>query len=157
MFDSSCNPVSVIMSDKKKLTYENENGDTVFTSQFLNNRGTCCKTNCLHCPFGTTIKNLGLQFEEVHVSDLSKAQAIITSNDQSASELSGMLLTSAFGTKKKIKVSEKNISKFKFIYIKEVLCGLAYKGITEVKEIYLLDEFKDQGIDKSLVSGFLEP
>lgn len=140
----------------EKLTYENEKGENVFTSKFLSNRGTCCKTNCLHCPYGATIKNLGLQFVEVSVSDLEKAQKIISDNDQNPSELSGMLLTSAFGTKKKISITEKNFSKFKYIFIKGVLCGLAYKGITEVKEIYLLDQFKDQGIDKSLVSGFLE-
>ena len=65
------------MSNKAELSYEDENGDNVFTSQYFQNRGTCCKTNCLHCPFGTTIKNLGLQFREVSEDEISKAQDII--------------------------------------------------------------------------------
>ena len=33
------------------------NGFMVFTEQFHLKRGTCCKNNCKHCPFGFNKSN----------------------------------------------------------------------------------------------------
>ena len=86
-----------IMSE---LSYIDEQGNTVFTSQYYRNRGTCCRSNCLHCPFGTTLKNYGLQLEQVGPEDLSLAREIIDESQSSDSDLGVSLLTSAFGAQK---------------------------------------------------------
>ena len=32
--------------------YINSNGDLVFTQKYLLDRGNCCQSGCLHCPYG---------------------------------------------------------------------------------------------------------
>ena len=34
------------------IDYYIENGLTVFTAQYLRNRGYCCTSGCRHCPYG---------------------------------------------------------------------------------------------------------
>ncbi len=45
------------MSDKKLIEnidyYINKEGLLVFTAKYLLERGYCCTSGCLHCPFGT--------------------------------------------------------------------------------------------------------
>lgn len=138
------------MSD---LTYENEEGNTVYTSQFLKNRGSCCKTNCLHCPYGTTLKNCGLQFKQLELKDAALANSIITSNSSEESSLSASLLTEAFGNKKKTQVTKFNFKDFYFVLIKDVVAGVAKKGRLQLKEVFLKDHFHDQGLDLDTVSS----
>jgi hypothetical protein len=49
--------------------YINEKGLYVFTESYLKRRGYCCKTGCLHCPFGfkkiTQINKLSKPNEEI--------------------------------------------------------------------------------------------
>lgn len=48
--------VSIEMNDPPKLIegedYYLENGNYVFTAQFLLKRGYCCESGCRHCPYG---------------------------------------------------------------------------------------------------------
>ena len=37
--------------------YINKNGLIVFTKKYHLKRGTCCKSNCLHCPYKTYKNN----------------------------------------------------------------------------------------------------
>jgi hypothetical protein len=105
-----------------ELTYENEEGNTVYTSQFLKNRGSCCKTNCLHCPYGTTLKNCGIQFQQAELGEMKEANQIINSNSSEESTISASLLNEAFGNKKKTQVSKFNFKDFYFVLIKDVVC-----------------------------------
>jgi hypothetical protein len=34
------------------IDYYTENGLTVFTAQYLRDRGYCCTSGCRHCPYG---------------------------------------------------------------------------------------------------------
>ena len=45
--------------------YLNKNGDSVFTSEFLKNKGTCCKSGCLHCPYGHTLNKFGIEIRDL--------------------------------------------------------------------------------------------
>lgn len=139
------------------LTYINNQGDTVFTSQFFKNRGSCCKSNCLHCPYGTTIRNCGLEVKEIASEALEQAQSILDKNQNTESATSS-LLASAFGsaTKTKIKIDETNISEYRLIYLKGFLCGVVKIGKFDVKDLYLSEYFQDQGINKELVQSFLD-
>lgn len=136
-----------------ELTYINSEGKEKKTSQFLRNRGSCCKTHCTHCPYGFTLKNKGLTFSDISDDQFSEAQRIIDLN-QPHESLGVSLLNSAFGNQKKLKISAQNASHFVFVFIKEQLCGVAKKGLTEIKDIYLDRYFKDQGISKDIVSSF---
>ena len=71
-----------------ELTYEDKDGHTVYTSAYLKNRGTCCKTCCLHCPYGHTLKTEGLNFEVVSEERLEEAQNILDGGAGSSRESS---------------------------------------------------------------------
>ena len=140
-----------------ELPYENDEGDTVYTSQYLKNRGHCCNTNCLHCPFGTTLKNLGVQFSEVNLNQIKAAEEIILGKKVGGNDISASLLTGAFGKpSRSIDISSKNIASFKFILIKNTRCGLAHLGESGIKDIFLLPHFQNQGLDKDTVQSYLE-
>ena len=36
--------------------YRDEDGLMILTESYLRKRGYCCKSNCLHCPYGYTTK-----------------------------------------------------------------------------------------------------
>ncbi len=123
------------MSEK---SYINENGDTVFTSHFLKLRGTCCKTACLHCPYGFTTKKLGIQFQDYQLDKITKAQNILAQYGKVIDDLKNY--------------SPENI---KFILIKETIIGLITKNHIVIKDFYLDKNFKDQDIFKELVESYL--
>jgi len=142
------------MSD---LSYTNENNDEVRTSKFLKNRKTCCKTNCLHCPYGFTLKTHGLDFVPVCIESIEKANAIIKSQDNHQASLASSILASAFGSpKKEVLISDKNIDKYFFIKLKGIDCGVAKKGIHQLNKVYLKEHFTEQGLDLHFVNSLYE-
>ncbi len=121
---------------EKELSYLNADGNTVFTARFLKNRGTCCKTACLHCPFGFTIKKLGLQFRDVEDRDRSLITEILN-------EAEVNLDFESFWP-----------ANIKFVLIKETVCGLIFKNHIVVKHLVLKPHFQNQGISKELVESY---
>ncbi|MDD0851648.1 DUF5522 domain-containing protein [Halobacteriovorax sp. GB3] len=152
--------------NENELTYINSDGDTVFTSAFLKKRGTCCKTNCLHCPFDFTIKNYSIEVEEMKLKHLKFANEIIRDNKPvEQSDISKMLLASAFGKKDKLRthhITEDNLSNFAFGIFKGHACAViefsnklseSNKGKSNsivagrsVKNLFLKKEFQNQGL-----------
>jgi hypothetical protein len=121
---------------QKELSYLSPEGYTIFTSQFLKNRGTCCKTSCLHCPYGFTLKKCGLQFNDVTIEDTILLNKILAESDV-------VIDYSSF--------FPENI---KFVLIKEQICGFILKNHIVVKHLVLLPHFKNQGISKELVESY---
>ncbi len=138
----------------KELSYINESGDSVYTSQYLTNRKSCCKTFCLHCPYGTTLEKFSLVFKKIttHPDDLREANSIIK-EDQGLDTLGSSMIDSAFGGQKKTTVSKYNADDFIKFTLKGYTCGLARIKKGEIKEVFLKTYFKDQGIDQALVSS----
>lgn len=144
------------MSD---LIYEDKNGERVLTSAFLKNRGTCCKTSCLHCPYGFTLKKEGLKFEEVSESRIEEAQFILDGGKKKEEgfSISASLLEGAFGAPKKITpISIENKKYYQFILLKGEVCGVLRSDVTQPQEIFLLEYFKNQDLSLEMVSTFLE-
>ena len=154
------------------LSYVNKNGDHVFTSEYHRKRGSCCKSKCLHCPFGTTIKAYGLSFENVTDENEQVAQEILDHHKSEALEevnpvdsFTSDLFQKAFGGSKKVK-EEKDVytlskdiyDQFKLILLKGSVCGLFKKKfvgtLESVKECFLLPEFSNQGLTKELIESF---
>ena len=84
-----------------ELTYQKD-GHDVKTSKFLRNRGTCCKTSCLHCPYGFTLKNNGLQFEVITQENLTEAKELAPSAEPEKNDIAASFLAGAFGSPKKV-------------------------------------------------------
>jgi len=105
-------------------------------------RGKCCKCNCLHCPYGTTIRNHGFEFEEVSDDRMSEAQKIVGGSSESKSSIFDQMIQSATGKNQKININSSNRSHFKFVLLKGSVCGL----LESKKKIHLKKYFKNQNI-----------
>jgi hypothetical protein len=123
---------------QKELTYLNAEGNTVFTSQFLKNRGTCCKTACLHCPYGFTLKKNGLTFKEVQENDFPLVEAIINE--------SGKMDGPDWKT-----FWPENI---RLILLKDQVCGLFLKNHIVIKHLYLKPHFTNQDLSREMVESY---
>ena len=147
------------MSDEKnKLTYTNDAGEDVFTSTYLLNRGTCCKSNCLHCPYGYTLKNFSIKIVPIEEKHIKYANEIINeSKPVELSDLALAILAEGFGKKDKViaqHVTLENYNSYAFGQLKDNICGVINfsnrlsESILgrEIKELYLKKEFQNQGL-----------
>jgi len=119
------------------------------SSDFLRKRGSCCKSNCLHCPFGTTLRNIGVKIIPLNDSNKSLIETLISSFAPSDS-ISHSLLSSAFGKQPSFDIKFSNL-----LTLKEIPCGIAYIENNKLIKHYLLEEFSDQGITKAYLEGLL--
>ena len=122
----------------KELSYETPEGCTVFTSQFLRNKGTCCKSACLHCPYGYTLKKHGLEFKEVKEEDFPQIETMLEESAQA-------------------KIDWKPFwpENIKIITIKDQPCGFLLKNHIVIKHLYLMPHFQDQDLSKEMVEAYL--
>lgn len=137
------------------LTYE-KNGCDVKTSRFLRNRGSCCKTACLHCPYGFTIKKEGLQIEVLSEENFEEAKKLLIINSPAENTVTSNLFASAFGKpKKKETLTSENMKSYVLVKIKGETCALVRKYNFQATEIYHAEHFEDQGITLDIVNSFL--
>lgn len=131
-------------------SYINEDGFVVFTSFQLRVKNSCCHSNCLHCPYGTTLKNIGVQiklladFDQIQIHKI-KDELFPTDNYSSS------LLAEAFGTGPVFE--EKDLF---VLVLKDVICGLAYIKDKKILKFKLLSRFSDQGIDEGYLQSIIE-
>ena len=118
--------------NNSELSYMSEDGFTVFTSQYHRKRGTCCKSNCLHCPFGYTLKKLGLSFEDVTNDDQSLLETFFLK--RGSSDIGPLVL--------------------KKIILKGHVVGVMLINHIVVKELFLLSQFQDQGLSKEIIESY---
>lgn len=143
----------------EELSYLTTSGHQVFTSQYHRNRGTCCKSNCLHCPYGTTLKRLGLQFRSFGTSEESKEHAFLNHliQQRKPSSIGLDILNQGFSKKQNAGAKFLERSNYPFIWIiilKGVDCGAALIKNNQVEDLILDKFFSDQGIDQDLVAFY---
>ncbi len=115
-----------------ELSYLTPEGYTVFTSKFLKNKGTCCKSACLHCPYGYTVKKLGIQFSEISEVNFSELD-----------ELTKMDWKTFYPENAKL------------ILIKGVVAGVLLKNHIQIKHLFLKPHFQHQNLSKELIEAYL--
>ena len=118
---------------ESELSYISPEGYTVFSSAFHRKRGTCCKSSCLHCPYGFTLKKNGLAFRKVVEAEEEIVKSLV------GSDLNW-----------RIHLPE-NIQ---WILIKDRVAGIMIKNHIIVKEVFLLPQFQHQGLDKDLIESY---
>lgn len=131
-------------------TYINDSGDTVFTSKFLRNKGRCCKSSCLHCPFGHTLNTIGVKVLDQTDNNRSEILKLIEEL-VSTSNITNSLLSEAFGTKKSYPSEQA-----KLLSLKNVNCGIAYIQNGKVSKIHLKKYFSDQNITESYIQSIID-
>lgn len=120
-----------------ELTYINSEGHTVFTSQFLKNRGTCCKSACLHCPYGYTLKKHGLEFREPLEEDYSLIETMLLESGKGPVDWKAFLPGNV-----------------RLILIKNQVCGFFLKNHIVIKHLYLKPYFEHQNLSKEMVEAY---
>jgi hypothetical protein len=99
----------------------------------LMNKGTCCKSGCIHCPYGFTIKKFGLKF-----------MPITSDNIERISEI----------TSEEIVIAEQDYPFYFYVGLKDTLIGLIKVDHLFVKKMYLHPNFQNQNISKELVESY---
>jgi hypothetical protein len=119
------------------LSYLDENGNTVFTAKYLQKRGSCCKSACVHCPYGFTLKKHGLQFREVLEADFALLEEIMRRSGTTAVDWKSFWPEHV-----------------RLIEIKSRTCGFFLKNNLVLKHVYLLPEFQHQELSKEMVESY---
>ncbi len=135
---------------KEETHYINVDGKRVATAKHHRNRGTCCKSGCLHCPYGTTIERYGLKFYALEGDKLHHAMDMVKNSTQG---IAASLLQQAFGKKSNFPaISESNAASFRIFDLKGYYAGLAQIEKDQVTRIHLLPYFEDQGLTVDVVN-----
>jgi len=103
------------------------------TASTHKSRGSCCKSGCIHCPYGFTLKKFGLQFKD-----------ITDSNKQAAQNLTNDMLV----------IGEFPLSDYKIVTLKDIVCAVIRVDKLFVREMSLRVGFTEQGISKELVESY---
>lgn len=131
--------------------YINEDGNTVFTSQYHRAKNSCCHSNCLHCPYGTTLKNIGV---EIHGYEERNKQEIEKLYDQLYNikdSFTASLIGEAFGKTG----TRPEASDLSLLTLKNIPCGLIEIKNREIRSFKLLEHFSDQGITETYLNSIL--
>lgn len=99
-------------------------------SSALRARQRCCKSGCLHCPYGYTLKKFGLKFTQV--SDLNSPDFL------------QMVSSPNLGDKEA----------YHWVSLKDVTCAVIKVNHLFVLEVYLLQDFADQGLSKEIIESY---
>lgn len=100
------------------------------TGKMLKQRGRCCKSACLHCPYGFTLKKHGLKF-------LDAGSSLTVVNELAGKE-----------------IPSDELDYYKLFTLKDEVAGLVKVNHIQVKEFYLHEEFQDQGLTKEIVESY---
>lgn len=106
------------------------------SSETLFKRGSCCRSSCLHCPFGFTVKSNRLEF--------------LSLNNQNNDFLEQLLqqLTIVVDT------DLYSLENYKMVALKGFIFGLIRVDHLFVKEMELLPSFRNQGLTKELIESY---
>jgi hypothetical protein len=139
-----------------ELSYSLPDGRLIFTADYLLRKRACCKSSCLHCPYGHTLKNFGLKFRPYHATDDEKIHSILACSGFSVDYVSSLLSAASGMKQKKFDISA-NASKIQMILLKDFICGFIVVENNVISQFYLDKHFKKQGLDLATVQAYLGP
>lgn len=80
---------------------------------------------------------------------------MIPADQEKSFDVTASLLGSAFGgPKNQTIIGIENLHEFQFVLLKGQICGLIKFGHLQVKELYLKEHFKDQGLEQDVVNSY---
>jgi hypothetical protein len=148
------------LNSKNAITYIDEmhyvdsDNRVIFTSHYHLKRGRCCKSACLHCPYGHVYKLFDFKFTLVDSLESEDFLSVLDDNQLLEKKtVSENLLGAAFGKSiKKINVSELKRENWYYIYLKGYYVGLMEVVENSIRRFYLRRAFRDQNIDIALLT-----
>jgi hypothetical protein len=106
------------------------------TGDSLRARGHCCRSACLHCPYGFTIKKYRLEFTELNEANQKHVDKLLPQLDM------------------KPDLKEYSAQDYRMISLKGFIFGIMRKDKLFVKEFELLPSFRNQGITKEVIESY---
>lgn len=129
--------------------YFDSDDNRVLTSHFLQKRGHCCRSSCLHCPYGHTLNTIGLEFKNYKNEKALLNEALRDNGYNLEQNFVNDLLSEALNEKtKEVDLFELIDEGIHLIYLKEIYCGFMSK---QTKKLFLKLQFKYQGITEQAV------
>lgn len=99
------------------------------TAELLIDRGRCCEANCIHCPYGYTVKKLKLKFYDYEEKHNSFYQFLID---------------------KKVN----DFKEYKLLVLKEIIIGFIKVDKVFVTDTIFRPGFEQQNITKELIESY---
>lgn len=138
------------MSETHYINYE---GKRVATTKHHLNRGTCCGSGCLHCPYGTTLKRFGLTFHALEGEKLDIAKNL-TGEKQG---IAASLLQQAFGKKSVFpQIDDANAHNFLLFDLKGYYAGVAQLEGDKIIRVLHFPYFGEQGLALDSVNEYYQ-
>jgi hypothetical protein len=133
--------------------YTNDEGNTVLTAEFHLKRGRCCRSSCLHCPYGHTVSTIGFEFLDFTEDKKELVEQILIENEfNKPQSLADQMLSANLGTKRKeLKLSSYDPNDIKVLTLKDIVCGFVIIENDEVKRSFLAKRFQFQRIELSTI------
>jgi len=137
-------------------SYITNDGLRIWTSEHLLKKGACCRSSCLHCPYGHTVKTIGLNISDYDDSYLEEMNQILEAQGHKKSQnIALRLLEEINEQKEQIELFSMDKGLIRIIKLKDFFCGFIFLSNGKVDQLFLKSEFQFQGITKSVVREFL--
>ena len=93
----------------------------------------CCKSGCIHCPHGFTLKKFGLEFSPITHEQISEVEDKFDF---------------------KMSLDDFKLEDYKIVILKDVICAVIRVDHLFAKECYIPVKFKTQGIYKEVIESY---
>jgi hypothetical protein len=134
-----------------------ETGEMIFTSHFLKKRGRCCRSSCLHCPYGHTLEKINFEIRDYEPEQKLYLDKVLNENEYNKPlSVADSLLSQNLGSKRKsIDLSEFAPSDIKMIYLKKYFVGFLTLTEGKLDQYFLGKQFQFQQIERHHVEKAL--
>lgn len=127
-----------------------ETGEMIFTSHFLKKKGRCCKSSCLHCPYGHTLEKVPFVLKDYLPEQKLYLDKVLNENEYNKPRsVADSLLSQNLGSKRKtLNVDEFAPNDIKMIYLKGYFVGFLTLRDGKLDQYFLGKQFQFQNIEK---------
>ena len=133
-------------------SYENKEGHRIWTSDYLRNKGYCCRSSCLHCPYGHTLKTIGLEiknYDQAYVDQMN--QILERDGHKKTDNIALSLLQEIDEKKEQICLINRDKESIRLIFLKDYFAGFYFLEHGKADQVFLADNFRFQGIKEHLL------
>lgn len=129
-----------------------ETGETIFTAHFLSKKNRCCKSTCLHCPYGHTLSKIKIEFKPFNLDWSVLEKTLIENEYNKPQNIADQLMACNLGAKRKqIDVRAVNPIDIQLMFLKGYFMGFVFIEANKIKQFFLAKQFQFQGIEKHTI------
>lgn len=141
------------MADNLDTYTIEETGEMVFTAHFLQKKAKCCKSTCLHCPYGHTLTKVDIEFRDF-TGDFESLEKVLIENEYNKPvSIADQLLASNLGSKRKsFDIRSISVENIKLMFLKGYFMGFVTVSDDKVDKFFLGKQFQFQKIDLPIVN-----